>query len=133
MAGKTEKKVSETDTNVVEKTDPADTSVNDSPGIQDANNAGTEQGGENNPDDSDSDESDLDSSKNETVVPSAVLNRKAVVFLGPHHRYSRKDIACFDSEHAEELVERGIAVWPDDAVKALAPRPGDDKYETDIG
>lgn len=59
--------------------------------------------------------------------------RKAVVFLGPHHRYSRGDTACFDAAHAEELVERNIAVWPEDAKKALTPRKGEIDFDTDIG
>ncbi|HDU5994059.1 TPA: hypothetical protein RFW84_004973, partial [Klebsiella pneumoniae subsp. pneumoniae] len=48
-----------------------------------------------------------------TVVAQA--ERKSVVFLGPHHRYSRGDIACFEGTRAEELVNRHIAVWPEDA------------------
>jgi hypothetical protein len=40
---------------------------------------------------------------------------RAVFFLGPYHRYSRGDTACFDAEYAEKLVERHIAVWPEDA------------------
>lgn len=59
--------------------------------------------------------------------------RKAVVFLGPHHRYSRGDTACFDAVHAKDLVDRNIAVWPEDAKKALAPRKGDNDFDTDIG
>jgi len=75
-----------------------------------------------------------DSLKNGTVVPTgAEVSQKAVVFLGPHHRYSRGDTACFETETAEALVKRRIAVWPKDARKALAPRPGDDDYDTDIG
>ena len=61
------------------------------------------------------------------------VKRKAVVFLGPYHRYSRGDTACFDAKYAEELVERHIAVWPNDAEKALSPRQGADDHDTDIG
>jgi hypothetical protein len=50
-----------------------------------------------------------------TVVAQA---ERSVVFLGPHSRYSRGDIACFEGSHAEELVERRIAVWPKDAERA---------------
>lgn len=74
-------------------------------------------------------------SENGTTVPAGVnvLERKAVVFLGPHHRYSRGDKAWFDSQYAETLVERNIAAWPKDAKRALAPRPGDHDFDTDIG
>ena len=70
-----------------------------------------------------------------TVVPVAksVQERRAVVFLGPHPRYSRADVAAFDAEYAEELVKRKIAAWPEDAKRALNPRRGDDDHETDIG
>lgn len=70
-----------------------------------------------------------------TTVAQAVSGqeRKAVVFLGPYSRYSRGDIACFDSQHAEELVERRIAVWPEDAKRAMASKPGDSDFDTDIG
>ncbi|EIV6184079.1 TPA: hypothetical protein MDV36_002992 [Klebsiella aerogenes] len=63
----------------------------------------------------------------------AQAERQPVVFLGPYSRYSRGDIACFDSKYAEELVERHIAVWPKDAKRAMAPKPGDDDFDTDIG
>jgi len=66
-----------------------------------------------------------------TVVAQA--ERKSVVFLGPHSRYSRGDIASFKCSHAEELVERRIAVWPQDAQSALMPKPGDSDFDTDIG
>jgi hypothetical protein len=59
--------------------------------------------------------------------------RKSVVFLGPHSRYSRGDIAWFEGSHAEELVKRRIAVWPKDAERALKPKPGDSDFDTDIG
>lgn len=59
--------------------------------------------------------------------------REAVVFLGPYHRYSRGDMAVFDAQYAQELVDRRIAVWPRDAKRAMSPRPGDDDYATDIG
>lgn len=70
-----------------------------------------------------------------TVVPAvkSVPERRAVVFLGPYHRYSRADVAAFDVEYAEELVARNIAAWPEDAKRALNPRRGDDDHETDIG
>lgn len=87
-------------------------------------NAGT--GGEN---------SDADNSlKNGTVVPTgAEVSRKAVVFLGPYHRYSRADTACFEAASAEALVKRGIAVWPKDEKRALRPRPGNNENDTDVG
>lgn len=72
-------------------------------------------------------------SDNATVQSGADAGRKPVVFLGPHHRYSRGDTACFDAAHAKELVERHIAVWPGDARKALAPRKGEHDFDTDIG
>lgn len=70
-----------------------------------------------------------------TVVPEVEMEntRRAVAFLGPYHRYSRGDIACFDSEYAQQLVARRIAVWPEDAKRALNPRQGDDDHATDIG
>ncbi|EMG9923997.1 MULTISPECIES: hypothetical protein [Citrobacter] len=68
-----------------------------------------------------------------TGLTGAEVARKAVVFLGPYHRYSRGDTACFDAEYAEKLVERHIAVWPKDAKKALSPRQGADDHDTDIG
>lgn len=70
-----------------------------------------------------------------TVVPEVEMDntRRPVVFLGPHHRYSRGDTACFDDAHAQELVARKIAVWPEDAKRALNPRKGDDDHATDIG
>lgn len=65
-----------------------------------------------------------------TGLTGAEVARKAVFFLGPYHRYSRGDTACFDAEYAEKLVERHIAVWPEDAEKALSPRKGaDNQYE----
>lgn len=66
-------------------------------------------------------------------LTGAEVARKAVVFLGPYHRYSRGDTACFDAKYAEVLVERHIAVWPNDAEKALSPRQGADDHDTDIG
>ncbi|EPS1775141.1 hypothetical protein ACVB8K_003517 [Klebsiella aerogenes] len=63
----------------------------------------------------------------------AQAERQPVVFLGPYSRYSRGDIACFDSKYAEELVERHIAVWPKDAKRAMTPKPGDSDFDTDIG
>ncbi|HAO0322002.1 TPA: hypothetical protein IGZ64_001796 [Escherichia coli] len=68
-----------------------------------------------------------------TGLTGAEVARKAVVFLGPYHRYSRGDTACFDAEYAEELVERHIAVWPEDAKKAMSPRKGADNHDTEIG
>lgn len=82
------------------------------------------------------DGSDVEGSENtadQIVVGANTSGRKAVVFLGPHHRYSRGDTACFDAVHAEELVERHIAVWPEDAKKAMAPRKGENDFDTDIG
>lgn len=76
-----------------------------------------------------------DTSKSEPQAPVEVKvpERKAVVFLGPYSRYSRGDIACFESDHADELVSRRIAVWPKDAKRAMAPKPGDNDFDTDIG
>lgn len=76
-----------------------------------------------------------DGGENGTVVPVVKSDpeRRAVVFLGPYHRYSRADVAAFDAEYAEELVKRKIAAWPEDAKRALNPRRGDDDHETDIG
>lgn len=68
-----------------------------------------------------------------TGLTGVEVVRKAVFFLGPYHRYSRGDTACFDAEYAEKLVERHIAVWPEDAEKALSPRKGADDHDTDIG
>lgn len=107
----------------------------------DAMNAGAESSdatgasnGETNTGNGDENSDADDSLRNGTVVPTgADLSQKAVVFLGPHHRYSRGDTACFEAATAEALVNRRIAVWPKDAKKALAPRPGDDAYDTDIG
>lgn len=77
----------------------------------------------------------MGNSENGTTVPAGVNvpERKPVVFLGPHNRYSRGDKAWFDSQYAETLVERNIAAWPKDAERALAPRPGDHDFDTDIG
>lgn len=74
-------------------------------------------------------------SENGTVVPEGetVSDRKAVVFLGPYHNYSRSDMACFEAEIAAQLVERNIAVWPKDAKKALSSRPGEFENDLDIG
>lgn len=70
-----------------------------------------------------------------TVVPEGetVSDRKAVVFLGPYHSYSRADTACFEAEIAAQLVERKIAVWLKDAKKALSSRPGEFENDLDIG
>lgn len=68
------------------------------------------------------------------AVDTNQSQRQAVVFLGPYHRYSRGDTACFDAETANTLVEvRKVAVWPKDARRALNPRQGDDENATDIG
>ncbi|WP_240325849.1 hypothetical protein, partial [Klebsiella quasipneumoniae] len=74
-------------------------------------------------------------SNSEPQAPAAVKvpERKAVVFLGPYSRYSRGDIAHFEGNHADELVSRRIAVWPKDAKRAMAPKPGDNDFDTDIG
>ncbi|EPY8414653.1 hypothetical protein ACXG8N_005124 [Klebsiella aerogenes] len=74
-------------------------------------------------------------SNSEPQAPAEVKvpERKAVVFLGPYSRYSRGDIAHFESNHADELVSRRIAVWPKDAKRAMAPKPGDNDFDTDIG
>lgn len=77
----------------------------------------------------------VDGEKIGTVVPEGetVSDRKAVVFLGPYHNYSRADMACFEAEIAAQLVERNIAVWPKDAKKALSSRPGEFENDLDIG
>lgn len=106
-----------------------------------ATNAGAESGdttgaqnGETNTGTGDENSDADDSLKNGTVVPTgAEVSRKAVVFLGPHHRYSRGDTACFEAATAEALVKRGIAVWPKDSKRALSPRPGDNDNDTDVG
>ncbi|AAR83023.1 Gp7 [Klebsiella phage phiKO2] len=108
-----------------------------------ADGSGDAEGGENtsgsdtDPDASvdDQENTGSDNSKSGKQAPAEVKmpGRKAVTFLGPHHRYSRGDIACFDSKYAEELVSRGIAVWPKDAKRAMAPKPGDSDFDTDIG
>ncbi|MEL2282431.1 hypothetical protein AAER89_29355, partial [Klebsiella pneumoniae] len=42
---------------------------------------------------------------------AAQAERKSVVFLGPHSRDSRGDIAWVEGSHVEERVKRRIAVW----------------------
>ncbi|MCK7061189.1 hypothetical protein L8P92_04535 [Enterobacter asburiae] len=65
---------------------------------------------------------------------AAVQNgRVAVMFLGPFSRYSRGDVACFDSAVAQDMVDRNIAVWAKDAERALQPNKDDDAHDTDIG
>ena len=106
-----------------------------------ATNAGAESGdatagsdGETNTGTGDENPDADDSLKNGTVVPTgAEVSRKAVVFLGPYHRYSRADVACFEAATAEALVKRGIAVWPKDSKRALSPRQGDNDNDTDVG
>ena len=64
---------------------------------------------------------------------SAQTGRVAVTFLGPFSRYSRGDVACFDSAVAQDMVDRNIAVWAKDAKSALEPKKDDDAHDTDIG
>lgn len=65
---------------------------------------------------------------------AAVQNgRVAVTFLGPFSRYSRGDVACFDSAVAQDMVARNIAVWAKDAERALQPHKDDDAHDADIG
>lgn len=65
---------------------------------------------------------------------AAVQNgRVAVTFLGPFSRYSRGDVACFDSAVAQDMVDRNIAFWAKDAERALQPNKDDDAHDTDIG
>ena len=78
-------------------------------------------------------ENTVDGDGGQNTAAGSGDTRKAVFFLGPYHRYSRGDTACFDAEYAEKLVERHIAVWPEDAEKALSPRKGADDHDTDIG
>lgn len=56
-----------------------------------------------------------------------------MTFLGPFSRYSRGDVACFDSAVAQDMVDRNIAVWAKDAKSALEPKKDDDAHDTDIG
>lgn len=66
-------------------------------------------------------------------VASVQTGRVAVAFLGPFSRYSRGDVACFDSAVAQDMVDRNIAVWAKDAERALQPNKDDDAHDTDIG
>lgn len=66
-------------------------------------------------------------------VASVQNGRVAVTFLGPFSRYSRGDVACFDSVVAQDMVDRNIAVWAKDAELALQPNKDDDAHGTDIG
>lgn len=66
-------------------------------------------------------------------VASVQNGRVAVTFLGPFSRYSRGDVACFDSAVAQDMVDRNIAVWAKDAERALQPNKDDDAHDTDIG
>ncbi|ENY0896913.1 hypothetical protein [Enterobacter ludwigii] len=112
-------------------------------------NAGTagDAGGEGDDTDSDPDGGDTDSagkakqdetpeermSKLTGKVASVQNGRVAVTFLGPFSRYSRGDVACFDSGVAQDMVDRNIAVWVKDAERALQPNKDDDAHDTDIG
>ncbi len=66
-------------------------------------------------------------------VASVQKGRVAVTFLGPFSRYSRGDVACFDSAVAQDMVNRNIAVWAKDAERALQPNKDDHAHDTDIG
>lgn len=66
-------------------------------------------------------------------VASVQNGRVAVTFLGPFSRYSRGDVACFDSAVAQDMVDRNIAVWAKDAERALQPNKDDEAHDTDIG
>ena len=59
--------------------------------------------------------------------------RTSVVFVTAYQRYVRADQATFEEAIATDLVKRGLAVWPKDAKKALAARPGEFDHDTDIG
>lgn len=152
MAGKTTKTAASKDETTTDASldasgasdavvDAANSNTGDATGGADG--SGDAEGGENtsgsdtDPDASvdDQDNTGPDNSKSGKQAPAEVKmpGRKAVTFLGPHHRYSRGDIACFDSKYAEELVSRGIAVWPKDAKRAMTPKPGDSDFDTDIG
>ena len=146
MAGKTTKTATtndETANTSVDSTDADSNIANVALGdaASGANGGGSSEAGENaSGSDTDAAGADPDhtgtgKSENGTTVPAGVNvpERKAVVFLGPHHRYSRGDKAWFDSQYADTLVERKIAVLPKDAKRALAPRPGDNDFDTDIG
>lgn len=153
MAGKTTKTAASKDETTTDASldassasdtvvDAASSNTGDATGGSDGGDA---EGVENTPDSDtdtdpnasvdDQDNTGSDNSKSGKQAPAEVKmpGRKAVTFLGPHHRYSRGDIACFDSKYAEELVSRGIAVWPKDAKRAMTPKPGDDDFDTDIG
>lgn len=152
MAGKTTKAAASKDETTTDASldassasdtvvDAANSNTGDATGGADG--GGDAEGGENtsgsdtDPDASvdEQDNTGSDNSKSGKQAPAEVKmpGRKAVTFLGPHHRYSRGDIACFDSKYAEELVSRGIAVWPKDAKRAMTPKPGDHDFDTDIG
>lgn len=99
---------------------------------------GTEQGPEGDDTDSGSDAKQDETpeermSKLTGKVASVQNGRVAVTFLGPFSRYSRGDVACFDSAVAQEMVDRNIAVWEKDAERALQPNKDDDAHDTDIG
>lgn len=66
-------------------------------------------------------------------VASVQNGRVAVTFLGPFSRYSRGDVACFDSAVAQDMVDRNIAVWAKDAERALKTNKDDDEHDLDIG
>lgn len=66
-------------------------------------------------------------------VASVQNGRVAVTFIGPFSRYSRGDVACFDSAVAQDMVDRNIAVWAKDAERALQPNKDDDAHDADIG
>lgn len=130
MAAKTTKPATTKDENTKDAVNQ-DALVDDTGGGADAGTGEALSDGGNDPSATVDDSGDEDGeTTSEGVNMSA---RKAVVFLGPHHRYSRGDTACFDAVHAEDLVERHIAVWPEDAKKALAPRKGGNDFDTDIG
>lgn len=69
-----------------------------------------------------------------TVVPTGeTVNRTSVFFITAYHRYVRGDQALFEDTRVAELIERGVAVLPKDAKKALSSRPGEFENDTDIG
>lgn len=129
MAGKTTKAATTKD----EKTTDAvqDAPTNDTSDGAESGMGETLSDGGNDPSATVDDSGDEDGETTSEGVNTST--RKAVVFLGPHHRYSRGDTACFDAVHAKDLVDRNIAVWPEDAKKAMAPRKGESDFDTDIG
>ena len=140
----TQKDDTATDTNAepaVTTAAAADTSA-PAPGVNTGSAGDAGDGTEPGPDGDDTESGD-DAKQDETPeermskltgkVASVQNGRVAVTFLGPFSRYSRGDVACFDSAVAQDMVDRNIAVWAKDAERALQPNKDDDAHDTDIG